>query len=136
MNEERINNAAEAMAILKDSSYQEFRREEAVTYLRDHPTAENIAAIVEGLKDDDYGVHWACGTAVARLGEVAFHTYLLALAAPNHHPRLREIARHIINTNSSAKVKEDGAGLLKAAKGPAAAIATIEEANRLLLVYR
>lgn len=136
MADDKIENNDNAVAILQDTSFQEFKREEAVTYLQDHPSVEGIEALVNGLADDDYGVHWTCGTAVAHLGEQAFHVYLEALAKPDHSPRLREIARHIIHTNSSDSVREDGQSLLGAAKGPAPAIATIEEANKLLLKYR
>ena len=131
-----IDNADKAISILLDTSYQEFDREEAVTYLKVHPSADGIKALVLGLKDDDYGVHWACGTAVAYLGEDAFHVYLEALAKGDHSPRLREVARHIIHYNSSDKVRQDGQALLVAVKGPASALATIEEANKLLIKYR
>jgi len=131
-----IENSNSAITILKDTSFQEFRREQAVRYLQDHPSAEGIEALIEALADDDYGVHWACGTAVAFLGEQAFHIYLEALAKPDHSSRLREITGHIIHTNSSESVRQDGQSLLKAVKGPAAAIAAIEEANKLMLIYR
>ena len=111
-------------------------REEAAAYLQDHPSAEGIEALVKGLKDDDYGVHWACGTAVAQLGDEAFHVYLEALARANHNPRLREDARHIVHSNSSESVRQDGRSLLEAVKGPASVITTIEVANKLLLKYR
>ena len=136
MSDHNIENSENAIAVLQDVTLQEFRREEAAAYLHDHPSAQGIEALVKGLEDDDYGVHWACGTAVARLGDEAFHAYLEALAKPNHNPRLREIARHIVHTNSSEHVKQDGRSLLEAVKGPASAIATIEEANILLLKYR
>ena len=136
MSKPEIENTGSAILILQDTSYQEFKREEAVVYLQDHPSADSIKALVQGLDDDDYGVHWACGTAVAHLGEDAFHYYLEALAKPDHSPRLREVARHIIHYNSSDRVRQDGGSLLKAVKGPASAIATIEEANKLLVKYR
>jgi hypothetical protein len=73
---------------------------------------------------------------VAYLGEDAFHVYLEAFAKADHSPRLREVARHIIHYNSSDKVRQDGQALLAAVKGPASALATIEEANKLLVRYR
>ncbi len=130
-----IDNTKKAISILQDTSYQELEREKAVTYLKVHPSAAGIKALVLGLGDDDYGVHWACGTAVAYLGEDAFHVYLEALAKADHSQRLREIARHLIHNNSSDKVRQDGQALLAAVKGPTAALATIEEANKLLVKY-
>ena len=136
MTNNNIDNTEKAISILQDTSFQELEREEAVTYLKIHPSAAGIIALVVGLEDDDYGVHWACGTAVAYLGEDAFHVYLEALAKGDHSPRLREVARHIIHYNSSDKVRQDGQTLLAAVKGPASALATIEEANKLLVKYR
>ena len=131
-----IDNTDKAISILQDASYQELVREEAVTYLKVHPSPNGIKALVLALNDDDYGVHWACGTAVAYLGEDAFHVYLEALAKADHSPRLREVAWHIIHYNSSDKVRQDGQALLVAVKGPASAIAAIAEANRLLVRCR
>lgn len=131
-----IDNTEKAISILQDTSYQELEREEGVTYLKVHPSATGIKALVVGLEDGDCGVHWAFGTAVAYLGEDAFHVCLEALAKADHSPRLRETARHIIHNNSSDKVGQDGQTLLGAVKGPTAALATIEEANKLLVKYR
>ena len=83
------------------------------------------------MEDDDYGIHWACGTAIAFLGEKAFPAYLEALSKPDHSARLRDSARHIVHYNSSPKVHDDGQVLLAAVKGPSPAITTIEAAYKL-----
>lgn len=131
-----IESTEQAVSLLTDESLSEFDREEAADYIREYPTPEGIEALVNTLDDDDYGVHWACGTAIAQLGEIAFPTYLAALTQPNHSPRLRESARHIVHFNSSPRVKEDGKALLAAVKGPSPAVTTMEAAYRLSEKYK
>lgn len=136
MTENNFANSDVAVAVLLDSSYPEFEREQAAIFLQDHPSTESIQALIQGLDEDDYGVHWACGTAIAFLGEKAFHYYLETLARADHSARQREAARHIVHYNSSEKVKQDGKALLLGIKGPSPAIGAMEEANKLLLKYR
>ena len=131
-----IENTEQAVEVLNDSSLSEFEREDAVAFLKEHPSDEGIDALIKGLEDDDYGVHWACGTAIAYLGEEAFPVYLQALSKPDHSPRLRESARHIVHYNSSPEIKKDGELLLAAVKGPSPAIATIEVAYKLREIYQ
>jgi HEAT repeat protein len=131
-----IENTEQAIGVLSDYSLDEFDRERAISFLQAHPTEKGIESLVGGLDDDDYGVHWACGTAIAYLGERSFPVYLAALSKPDHRSRLRESARHIIHYNSNPKVREDGKALLAAVKGPAPAIATIEAAYKLREIYK
>ena len=135
MTDTKIETEQQAIAILRDNSYSEFEREGAVRFLQEHPTDEGIKVLVRGLEYDDYGVHWACGTAIANLGENAFPAYLEALSKPDHSARLRDSARHIIHYNSSPRVKDDGQALLVAVKGPSPAITTIEAAYKLREQY-
>jgi HEAT repeat protein len=130
-----IETEQQAIAILRDNRYGEFERERAIRFLQEHPSDEGIKAMVRGLEDDDYGVHWACGTAIAYLGENAFPAYLEALSKPDHSARLRDSARHIVHYNSSPRVKDDSQALLAAVKGPSPAITTIEAAYKLREQY-
>ena len=135
MTDTKIETEQQAIAIIRDNSYAEFEREKAIRYLQEHPTDEGIKVLVRGLEDDDYGVHWACGTAIAYLGEKAFPAYLEARSKPDHSARLRDSARHIVHYNSSPRVKDDGQALLAAVKGPSPAITTIEAAYKLREQY-
>ena len=127
-----IESIEQAIGILKNNKLGELEREEAVEYLRKNPSAEGNDALIAGLDDDDYGVHWACGSALADLGEQAFPPLLMALSQSDNSIRLRRGARHVIHYNKSAKVRTKSAGLLKALKGQGAASATEVEAHKLL----
>lgn len=135
MTDSNIESTDQAVEILNDSNLGEFDREKAVFFLQEHPSDAGIDALVRGLGDDDYGVHWACGTAIASLGDKAFRAYLEALSKPDHEPRIRESARHIVHYNSNPNIKKDGELLLAAVKSPSPAIATIEAAYKLLETY-
>lgn len=135
MTNTEIESVKQAMDILGDTSYSEFEREEAVRFIQEHPSDEGIEGLIAGLDDDDYGVHWACSTAIAELGELAFPAYLEALMKPEHSSRLRDSARHIVHYNSSPRVQVDGQKLLSAVKGPSPALSTIEAAYKLRDLY-
>ncbi len=131
-----IESTEQAISILQDSKLGELKREEAIDYLRQNPSAEGYDALITGLDDDDYGVHWACGTALAELGESAFPPLLKALSQPDNSIRLRRGARHVIHYNKSAKVRSKSAALLKALKGQGAASSTEVEAHKLLAQFQ
>lgn len=127
-----IESTEQAIGILQNSDLGEQEKEEAVDFLQKNPSAESYDALVAGLDDDDYGVGWACGSALAQLGEPAFPPLLKALSQPGNSIRLRRGARHVIHYNTSIKVRNQSADLLKALKGQGAASSTEVEAHRLL----
>ena len=132
MSDSTIKSSQQAISILQNTGLGELEREHAIKYLQEHPSSEAIDALVTGLEDDDYGVHWACGSALAALGEPAFPALLQALVKPDNSPRLREGTRHVVHYNLSSKVKAESGQLMQALKGSAAGIATIEAAYQLM----
>ena len=131
-----VESTEQAIEILRDTDLSELEREHAIAYLHDHPTPEAIDALIEGLEDDDPGVRWKSATALARQGESAMHPLLIALCQPDADARLREGAWHVLRQNSSSEVRAESQELLQALRGPSANIATLEAANKLLLIYR
>ena len=131
-----IESTEQAISILQNTKLGELEREDAVHYLQQNPSAEGNQALVAGLEDDDYGVGWACGSALAILGEQAFLPLLEALSQPGNSTRLRKGARHVIHYNSSPKIHSQAAGLMKALKGQGAASSTEVEAHRLLAEFK
>ena len=130
-----IESATQAISILQNTKLGELEREDAAHYLQQNPSAEGNQALVAGLEDDDYGVGWACGAALAALGEQAFVPLLEALSQPDNSTRLRKGARHVIHYNSSSKIHSQAAGLMKALKGQGSASSTEVEAHRLLAKF-
>jgi HEAT repeat protein len=127
-----INSVMDAIAILQDLHLPELEREEATHYLQAHPTPQAIRALVATLEDDDCGVRWACGAALAMLGEDALPILLEALADPNNSRRLRDSARHVLYYNIDPQVQQITHSLFQALRGPAAQLETMEIAFRLL----
>lgn len=127
-----IESTEQAIAELEDASRSELEREHAIQYLQEYRPPEGIDPLVTALDDDDYGVRWAAGSALATYGQEAMPALLKALTRPDSDSRLRECAVHIIHNNTSGKVKKDSQELLLALKGPSAGIATIEAAYELM----
>jgi HEAT repeat protein len=121
-----------AVSILKDTSLSEHTREEAIDYLKRNPTAESIELLVLTLEDDDEGVRWAAGGALAELGDAAWAPLLKALTEPGQSVRLRRGARHVLNYTTSPRVRSQSAELLRALKGQESALSTEIVAHKLL----
>lgn len=131
-----FDSTAQAIAALQNTRLPENQRTEAVHFLVADPTADGVAALVASLSDGDHGVRWAAGTALARIGEPAMPALLNALIGPDVDKTLRDGAHHVLADNSSQRVREQSIPLVKALKGPQADIATMQEALKLLAVFR
>lgn len=127
-----FNSTEQAINILQNTNLSETEREEPVQYLKENPSEEGIQALITGLEDDDFGVRWACGAALAELGEQGLKPLLKALAQPNSSARLREGARHVLDYNSSSKVRIHRGELIRALKGSATGVSSMEAAHNLL----
>jgi HEAT repeat protein len=131
-----VESTAQAIANLQNTQLPENRRTDAAHFLVADPTPDGIAALVTALTDGDHGVRWAAGTALANIGEPAMHALLSALIAPDVDKTLRDGARHVLTDNSSPRVRELSVPLIKAMKGPEANIAAMQEATKLLAIFR
>lgn len=131
-----FENTAQAIAALQDAKLAENQRVDAAHFLAADPSPEAIAALLTALEDDDHGVRWAAGSALGHQGEAALPALLNALMAPGVDKMLRDGARHVLTDNSSAQVRELSVPLVKALKGPEADIAAMQEAQKLLAIYR
>lgn len=127
-----ITSTEEAIAIVKDSRLPERQREDAVHYLREYPTPEGMEALVAALSEDNGGVRWACSEALAQLGEQALPALLRALSRSAEDSLLREGALHVLRRNVSPRVRRQARELIAALRGPAASVAAMEAAHRLL----
>jgi HEAT repeat protein len=127
-----IESTEQAIDILQDTANSEAERENAIHFLQQHESREGIEVLVTALEDDDYGVRWAAGSALAKFGESAMPSLLNALIKADNDSRLREASVHIIHNSTSRKVREESKELLKALKGPSAAIASMEAAYGLM----
>jgi HEAT repeat protein len=147
-----VNSEDQAIALLKNKQLNYKKREYAIHYISERPTSEGIKALVEALRDPEFGVRWTASTALAQLGSKAFPEILRALADPKTNTvRLREGVIHILHYSSNlahepvykhpqiepqinirpgtpVSVRD----LLTALMGPAADITSIEVAGRLL----
>lgn len=127
-----IESTDQAIEILQDSSNSETEREHAFQFLQEHESRDGIDVLVASFEDDDYGVRWAAGSALAQYGESSMPSLLNALIKTDNDSRLREGAVHIIHNSTSRKFREDSKELLEALKGPSAAIASMEAAYGLM----
>ena len=132
-----ITSQAQALDLLDDGRERAALREAAIRYLKAYPTSTVIARLVQALQDDDVGVRWEASTVLAQLGEIALPEVLRALTDPKRvgDPRLRDSAYHILHSNQ-AVVPVRIIDLLEALRGPAADIASLVEANRVLRELR
>jgi HEAT repeat protein len=131
-----IDSSTEAIALLQNTRLSEQEREHGIHFLRDHPTPEGIEALVAALEDDDAGVRWSAGAALAQLGDAAFPALLEKLAHKSNDTWLREGARHVIHDNSSPRVRDGSGDLVQALTGPGADIASMEAAYKLLRQWK
>ena len=124
----------QAINVLDDNSNAYWKRESAARFLSEHPTDRAIEHLVHALQDDNFGVRWEAAVTLTRLGEAALPELLTALADPHRvgDSRLREGVYHVLHYSHAPKMPVPIDGLMEALKGPAADIATLEEANRLL----
>ena len=63
-------------------------------------------------------------------------TLLDALIGPDVDEMLRDGARHVLTDNASPRVRELSVPLIKALKGPQADIAAMQEALKLMALFR
>jgi HEAT repeat protein len=129
-----ITSSKQAMEILDDVREEAALREAAIRYLAKTPTPAVIARLVQAMQDDDFSVRWEAASVFAQLGETAVLEVLKALtgSARVGDPRLRECAYHILHSNA-ASVPVPITDLLEALRGgPAADIASLVEADRVL----
>lgn len=130
-----IQSTQQAIAALQNTRLSEAEREQGIHYLRDNRSSEGIEALVAALQDADAGIRFAAGNALAGLGDAAMPALLQALAQPGNDILLRSGAHRVISENVSARVREQGQGLLKALKGPQAGIASMEAAIKLMPLF-
>lgn len=131
-----ITSTTQALELLDNNREGPAHREAAIHYLQDNPSAAAIERLVQALQDDDVGVRWEAAVALAQLGEVVLPEVLKALTDPKRvgDPRLRESAYYILH-NLQASVPVPIAELLDALRGPAPDIASLVEADRILLAF-
>jgi len=129
-----ISSVEQAMEILSDPLEDQLLREQAIRFLSYHPSEEVINKLVWTLQDDEFGIRWEAAVTLAQLGEKALPELLKALTDPDRvgDPRLREGAYHILHYNRGPFYGVNISRLLQALKGPAADIASMKEAGRIL----
>lgn len=130
-----INSVEQAIAELQNGDLPEAERVNAARFLQGNPSSQGIDALVEALEDDDHGVRWAAGSALAFIGEPAMPAILSALITPDTSRVLRDGVHHAIVDNSSPRVRAQCQDLLKALKGPQSGIASMEAAMKLMPVF-
>lgn len=129
-----IASESSALEALRDRYAPQARRERAIHYLALNPSQAGISQLVQALQDDDFGVRWEAAAALSRLGRQALPELLKALADPRQagNPRLREGAYHVIHYSRGSFYPLSLENLRQALKSPAADIAAMKEAARLL----
>jgi hypothetical protein len=126
----------QALDILDNGLNSVAAREAAARYLKKNPERQAVPRLVRALQDDDFGVRWAASEALSQLGAYALEEVLRVLADPDRvgDPRLRDSAYHMLHVGHHWSVPVDG--LMVRLKGPAADLASLEEAARLLQLLR
>ncbi len=126
----------QALGILDNPFATVAEREAAARYLETDPDLRAVPRLARALQDEDFGVRWAASEALAQLGVAALEEVLRALADPKRvgDPRLRESAYHMLHIGQRWPVPVKG--LLASLKGPAADLASLEEAAHLLQLMR
>ena len=127
-----IQTTEQAIAVIQNTRMSEAEREEGIHFVRETPSTQGIAVLVEALRDNDHGVRFAAAHALAYVGDAAMPTLLRALAQPDTDVVLRKGATIVISESTSPKVREQGQPLLAALKGSQAGIATMEAAIKLM----
>jgi HEAT repeat protein len=131
-----IKSTEEAIAILRDTRLSELEREDAVRFLQEHPSPEGMEGLVAALQDDDDGVRWKAGAALAQLGDAGMPALLRALCQPTEDELLRQGAHHVLHYNASPRVQQQSRELMEALKGPGSSLTTIEVAHKLLTQWQ
>jgi HEAT repeat protein len=131
-----IKSTEEAIATLKNTRLSELEREDAICYLQEYPRPEGLEALVAALQDDDSGVRYKAGAALAQLGEAGIPALLRALCQPSEDILLREGARHVLHYNASPRVHQQSQELMEALRGPGSAVSAMEAAHKLLEEWR
>ncbi len=129
-----ITSVDRALEMLDDPHENQMLREKAIRYLSHQPSDEIIKRLVWALQDDEFGIRWEAATILAQLGKKALPELLKALTNPDRvgDPRLREGVYHALQHNRDPFYAINITQLLQALKGPAADIASMEEAGRIL----
>ena len=129
-----IYSVEQAIEILSDPLEDQLFREQAIRYLSYHPSEKVINKLVWSLQDDEFGIRWEAAIILAQLGEKALPVLLKALTDPEKvgDPRLREGAYHVLHYNRDPSYAINITQLMHALKGPAADIASMREAGRIL----
>lgn len=124
----------QALEVLNDSTQNYLEREDAVRFLSEHPSRRALKHLVQMLQDNNFGVRWEAAVSLILLGQTALPELLTALTDPQRvgDPRLREGAYHILHYIQGLPLPVPLGDLMKALKGPAAGIATMEAASRVL----
>jgi HEAT repeat protein len=127
-----IISSEQALSILDNRQNLVAEREAAARFLRKNPDPRAVGRLGVALQDEDFGVRWAASEALSQLGVAALEEVLRALADPDRvgDPRLRESAYHMLHLNQDWPVPVKT--LMASLKGPAADLASLEEAARLL----
>jgi HEAT repeat protein len=133
-----ITSVSQAVHLLDDVHANSIQREMAAHYLELHPDRTILQRLVAALEDDDPGVRWASAEALAKLGQRALIDMLTALMDPIRvgNPLLREGVYHAIYHNLDPHITTQASALLHALHGPAADLASMEEAFYLLRQIR
>ena len=129
-----IFSVGQALEILDDSYENQLLREQAIRYLSYQPSEEIINRLVWALQDDEFAIRWEAATALAQIGKGALPELLKALTDPDRvgDPRLREGAYQVLHHIQNPYYAINITRLLQALKGPAADIASMKEAGRIL----
>ena len=130
------HNVPEAIEILEDVTASTPAREEAIHYLADNLTPEGVDCLAEALDDDQFGVRWAAARALSYAGDAAMEPLLRVLIAKGGSPEMRDAAVYVLRNSVSPKVREQGAELVVALRGPAADIAAPQTAYQLMRKLR
>lgn len=127
-----IQSQAEALHILEDTSLAASEREIAILYLREHPSAEAAARLVQRLEDHAPGVRWAAAITLARYGDLGLRPLLRALTQTGINAQLREGAHRVLARNPSSLSSGQLQELLEALQGLGTNVATMSTAVKLL----
>ncbi len=132
-----ITSSAQALEILDDVRADTFRREAAIRYLGMNLTPPALKRLVQALQDDDFSVRWEAASVLGQQGESAVLAVLKALTDPQSvgDPRMRECAYHILHSNFTALPVPMNDLLQALHGGPAADIASLIEAHRVLRAF-
>ncbi len=123
---------AEALTLLNDPLLSPYEREKGLQGLADDPTPAHIERLLEALEDNQFGIRWTAAALLAEMGDKALVPLLQLLIRQHDSVWLREGAYHVCYYSSSATVAKQTQALRKALRGPAAEVATTDEAVKLL----